>query len=324
MLSSNLTVRHTPSMKDTQSTVEAHDNPPWYAREPDGSIIFSGVPERLVGHPELVRRGIELDYAVKPGVVFESIAKDEGPGDRGFVVKALDLEDEELEIYERLLRCLDSPQNHTIPCEIVRSGHPMLIMPMLSSIDFVVTRYCKSFGNLADVFYQLIEGVAFLHKHRIAHMDLCFGNVGGALSSSASYHATLRRGRVYIYDFNTSRQFSRGPDSQHSITLPETQTPPPDGLTHFDPYSWDVYCLGVLFNELMDLYAEEKSNPPWLLHWYTRWLIASERGCRAVCRCRPTAQTALRVMSVVRWMVYALDWCSTSYQTFSTILSRAP
>ena len=176
MLSSNLTVRHTPSMKDTQSTVEAHDNPPWYAREPDGSIIFSGVPERLVGHPELVRRGIELDYAVKPvsltlssrdtmtdilsptqGVVFESIAKDEGPGDRGFVVKVLDLEDEELEIYERLLRCLDSPQNHTIPCEIVRNGHPMLIMPMLSSIDFVVTRYCKSFGNLADVFYQLIE-----------------------------------------------------------------------------------------------------------------------------------------------------------------------
>ncbi|KAJ8463610.1 hypothetical protein ONZ51_g10156 [Trametes cubensis] len=252
-------------MKDTQAVVEPHDNPPWYAREPDGSILCSGVPERLVRHPELVKRGIGLDYALKPGVVFESIAKDEGPGDRGFVVKVLDLEDEELEIYERLLGCLDSPQNHTIPCEIVRNGHPMLIMPMLSRMEQVIIGWCKSFGDLADVFYQLIEGVAFLHKHHIAHMDLCFGNVGGALSSPASYHAVLQLGRIYIYDFNTSRQFPCGPDSQCAITLPETQTPPPDGLTHFDPYSWDVYCLGVLLTEFMDLYAERKPSPPWIL-----------------------------------------------------------
>ncbi|KAI0658941.1 hypothetical protein C8Q70DRAFT_916692 [Cubamyces menziesii] len=303
---------------------ETQDNPPWYARDSDGSILYSGVPDRLAGHPELARRGIVLDYALKPGVVFESLAKDEGPGDRGFVVKVLDLEDEELEIYERLLSRLDSPQNHTIPCEIVRNGHPMLIMPMLSRMDLVIRRWCKSFGDLADTFYQLVEGVTFLHKHHIVHMDLCFGNVGAALTSPASYHAALQLGRIYIYDFNTSRQFTHGPNSQPAITLPETQTPPPNDLTHFDPYSWDVYCLGVLLNESMDLYAERKPSPPWLLRWYARWLIGNERGCRAVCRCRPTAQTALRVMSVIRWAVYALERCSTVYQTISSALSRAP
>ena len=53
-------------MADAKAVVEAHDNPPWYARHPDGSIHFSGVPDRLVRHPELVRRGIVLDDSLKP------------------------------------------------------------------------------------------------------------------------------------------------------------------------------------------------------------------------------------------------------------------
>ncbi|KAH9896640.1 hypothetical protein C8Q73DRAFT_686397 [Cubamyces lactineus] len=310
-------------MTNTEIVVQAHDNPPWYARNHDGSIHYSGVRGRLVNHPELVRRGIVLDDSLKPGVVFRSIAKDGGPADRGFVIKVLDLDDEELKIYERLLANLSSPRNHTIPCEIVRDGHPILIMPMISDIDSMITgRRCKSSSDLADIFYQLIEGVDYLHTHHIVHMDLCFGNVGGALPSPAAYHSALRLGRVYIYDFNSSRQFTRGPGSQPAITLPETQTPPPHGMTHFDPYSWDIYCLGILLNELIDIYAEEKPNPPWLLRRYARWLIGNERGCRAVCRCRPTARTALRVMSIVRLTVSALDWCSALYQKLPYTLRR--
>ncbi|KAH9896632.1 hypothetical protein C8Q73DRAFT_686338 [Cubamyces lactineus] len=304
-------------MKDTGVVSETHDNPPWYARNPDGSIHCSGVPDRLVDHPELLRRGIVLDDSLKPGVVFRSIAKDDGPAGRGFVVKILDLADEELEIYERLLGCLSSPQNHTIPCEIVRNGHPMLIMPMLSRIDLTTRRQCNRLSDLLDIFHQLTEGVAFLHKHHIVHMDLCLGNVGGALSTPASYHPSLQLGRIYIYDFNTSRQFTHGPGDQHAITLPESQTSPPNGITRFDPYSWDVYCLGHLLDELMDIYAERKPSPPWLLRWYARWLIGDERGCRAVCRCRPTAQTALRIMSLICWTLSTLEWCSTLYRKIS-------
>ncbi|KAJ8462841.1 hypothetical protein ONZ51_g10643 [Trametes cubensis] len=242
-------------MKDADKVSDVHDNPPWYARNPDGKIVLGAVPDRLLNHPELQRRGIVLRDSSKPGVVFRSFATDDGPPNRGFVVKVLDLNTQELEIYERLLDHVGSPQNHTIPSEIVRSGHPMLIMPMLSRIDMVMCQWSLSLSGLADIFYQLVEGVDYLHKHNIAHMDLCPGNVGGALAPQSDYHALLQLDRIYIYDFNTSRQFARGPGYQHAITLPETQVSPPNGLTHFDPYSWDVYCLGHLMNELMDVGA---------------------------------------------------------------------
>ncbi|KAI0658963.1 hypothetical protein C8Q70DRAFT_1154863 [Cubamyces menziesii] len=257
------------------------------------------------------------------GVVFRSFATDDGPPNRGFVVKVLDLNTQELEIYERLLDHVGSPQNHTIPCEIVRSGHPMLIMPMLSCIDMVMCQWSLSLSGLVDIFYQLVEGVNYLHKHNIVHMDLCPGNVGGALAPQSDYHASLQLDRIYIYDFNTSRQFARGPGYQHAITLPETQVSPPNGLTHFDPYSWDVYCLGHLMNELMDIYAEDHPSPPWLLRRYARWLIGHERGCQSACCCRPTVQNALRMMSVVRLSISVLQWYSTLYKTIVLAFHRS-
>ncbi|KAI0328456.1 hypothetical protein GY45DRAFT_1355149 [Cubamyces sp. BRFM 1775] len=311
-------------MKNLEIVSEASDNPPWYGRHEDGSIHYSGVPNRLLSHPELVRRGIVLHDALKPGVVFRTLAEHSG-ADYDYVVKVLDLEDEELEIYERLLDHISSPRNHTIPSELIRNGHPILIMPLIYDIhSMLFGRRCESFSKLAEILYQLVEGVYFLHTHHIVHMDLCFGNVGGTPPSPVPYRATLPPGRVYIYDFNTSRQFTRGPGSQPAITLPETQIRPPNGLTHFDPYSWDVYCLGVLLNGLMDMYAEDKPSPPWLLRRYAQWLIGNERGCRTVCRCRPTARTALCIMSIVRFMLSTLDSCATLYQRVLSIFRRTP
>ncbi|KAI0330092.1 hypothetical protein GY45DRAFT_1251577 [Cubamyces sp. BRFM 1775] len=303
-------------MKDADKPSDVDDNPPWYATTPDGDIIFGAVPDRLLCHPELQRRGIVLREPMKPGVAFRSFAIDDGPPNRGFVVKVLDLNTQELEIYERLLDHLDSPQNHTIPCEIVRNGHPMLIMPLLSRIEHMIAKRGSSLSGLLDIFYQIIEGVTYLHKHNIAHMDLCRGNVAGALKPQSDFHASLQLWRVYIYDFDTSLQFVHGPGRQHAITLPESQTPPPNGLTYFDPYSWDVYCLGHLLDDLMDQYVLwHKTSPPWLLRRYARWLIGNERGCRSVCRCRPTAQTALRVMAAIRLIFSVLRWYSTLRET---------
>ncbi|KAI0324124.1 hypothetical protein GY45DRAFT_1263479, partial [Cubamyces sp. BRFM 1775] len=220
--------------------------PPWIAYNPDGSIHFGGVPGRALHHPEIQRRGIKLAGALKPGVVFRA-----GPDGPQFIIKVLDLNTEELPIYERLLRESDKPHNHTIPCEIYREGHPLLIMPFLIPFDSLFIRDCLSLRRLLHIFQELAEGVEFLHKRRIAHLDICFNNIVGALAEHVSEHPSLICGRPYIIDFDTSRQLALGPGSHHAITLPPSQLPPPDGLKHFDPYSWDVYCLGQVYERAL-------------------------------------------------------------------------
>ncbi|KAL7279573.1 hypothetical protein ACG7TL_005973 [Trametes sanguinea] len=163
-----------------------------------------------------------------------------------YVVKAFDLNTEELQIYERLLGDLKRPANHTPPSEILRSTQPFLIMPVLSELTtYVLTDTSLRFG--LRVFYELIQGVEYLHDLHIAHLDIYPGNAMVALPYDATFHKSLVPDRIYIIDFDTARQFSLGPGVQPAIILPETQPHPPNGLTHFDPYSWDVYCLGRMF-----------------------------------------------------------------------------
>ena len=69
----------------------------------------------------------------------------------------LDLDTEELPIYERLLRELNKPRNHTIPCEIYREGHPLLIMPYLVQLDSLVIRDCTSLRRLLHILQELAE-----------------------------------------------------------------------------------------------------------------------------------------------------------------------
>ena len=47
------------------------DGPPWFAYDPDGEIRFGGVPDRLLHHPEILRRGIKLTNALKPVDLFQ-------------------------------------------------------------------------------------------------------------------------------------------------------------------------------------------------------------------------------------------------------------
>ena len=48
------------------SSASESGGPPWEAYNPDGSIHMGGVPERLLHHPEMQRRGIRLGYAMNP------------------------------------------------------------------------------------------------------------------------------------------------------------------------------------------------------------------------------------------------------------------
>lgn len=78
-----------------------------------------------------------------------------------------------------------------------------------------------------------------------------------AHAKHVSVHERVVANRLYIIDFGQSRQLSLGPGVQRAITLPETQIEPPDGLLHFDPYSWDIYCAG----RMMEYFVEVRCRP---------------------------------------------------------------
>ncbi|KAI0655848.1 hypothetical protein C8Q70DRAFT_1122396, partial [Cubamyces menziesii] len=225
------------------------DGPPWFAYDPDGEIRFGGVPDRLLHHPEIRRRNINLTDALKPGIVFRA-----GLDNPAYVVKVLNTDTEEMQIYDRLSGIHSSPK-HIVPAEIYREGHPLLIMPYLHNLTICLVVEGHTPAYLFDIFYQLVESLEYLHDLHIAHLDVCHDNFVVAVSEDAEAHPAVAPRRTYLIDFDTSRQLTLGPGVHSAITLPPTQITPPSGLKHFDPYSWDVYCLGHVFEDLMETYS---------------------------------------------------------------------
>ncbi|PIL34758.1 hypothetical protein GSI_02545 [Ganoderma sinense ZZ0214-1] len=263
------------------------------------------VPESLKSHPELVKRGIALDYSLNIGSVYATAVL-KPPY---FVVKVLNPANEEEAITDRLQHD-PSPRNHLIPCEIIRSDRSLLVMPYVREIDSPILRHSSPFMRLCvllKLFHQIAEGVDHLHRLRIAHIDLCFGNVMVAIDETEREHPRTTAGRVYIIDFDRSRQLDLGPGRQLPIELPSTQCKPPLNMKSFDPYSWDVYCMGKLFEQLTQEAFCLHSGPPWFLKKLCKWVIGDERGCSGVCRCRPTARRVALIFSVVRFAAGLLE-----------------
>ncbi|KAI0365012.1 hypothetical protein BV20DRAFT_1028777 [Pilatotrama ljubarskyi] len=282
------------------------EGPPWYVWDDTGEVTCVGVPERLQNHPDLRRRGLVAVDTLKPGFVYATSHRQQPQ----YVIKILDLDTQELAAYERLLQLNPAPPNHTLPCEITELGHPLLIMPYLGSVSSMLGPQRWSLYQLLSVSLQIVEGVEFLHRLHIAHMDLCIDNLVGAYPSDAKDHRGVESGKVYIIDFGSSMTLQLGPGEQWAVALPPTQVPPPNGLKHFDPYSWDVYCIADILQSLIELNAADKTN--WIARRYVQWLTGNERGCSGVCRCRPTAQRARQALTVIRAFVYISDLCMRS------------
>ena len=159
----------------------------------------------------------------------------------------------------------------------------------------------------------------YLHSRNIAHLDICLDNFVYDYKTDTN-GCRIPPGSPYFIDFETSQELPLGPGRQPAIELPPSQYPKPGGLTRLDPYSWDMYCVGILSNSvfqvcyhslLVDLVAltliqrvhKLKSSRSRVAGWYVRWLMGDERGCAGVCHCRPRARQARRVLVVVRWVV---------------------
>ncbi|KAH9846054.1 hypothetical protein C2E23DRAFT_744990 [Lenzites betulinus] len=287
-------------------------NPPWYVFSPDGEFDPGAIPDRLLHHPELQERGMVPVVPINPGVVFSTATYPD------FVIKVLNTDREELAIYNRLLNDMKRSNNHTIPFELTRTGHPLLIMPY---IDSILSMYHRNWSprEAMDVILQFVEGIDYLHSLHIVHMDICRMNVmaGTGEHVTAPLHQDVVKNRLYIIDFDSSKQFALGPGVQPAITLPETQTAKPNGLELLDPYSWDVYCIGRTLEGIVKYQYERSNNQPsWIVEQYIRWLIGNERGCPGVCRCRPTARTALRAIKLLVRVVDAMEGYRRMAHTF--------
>lgn len=72
-----------------------------------------------------------------------------------YAVKILDEKGTEAAFYEELLGYADVPQNHTLPCEIVRSGGSILIMPALTR--YLPLAFFWDLTKLLEFFVQMLE-----------------------------------------------------------------------------------------------------------------------------------------------------------------------
>ncbi|KAI0331344.1 hypothetical protein GY45DRAFT_1301071 [Cubamyces sp. BRFM 1775] len=274
-------------------------NPPWVERDENGKIMILEIPARLKSHPEVIRRGLEPIAPIKIGVVYRT------PDGRGpqYYIKILDTDTEEATIYQQLSRRID-PRNHTTPGELTPSeaGHPLLITPAMADLAAVI-RLKKTLPRTLSIFLQLMEGIEFMHSLRIAHMDICPGNLVATDIHISRLFPNLNvvPDRVYFIDFGSSLQLPLGPGSQHAITLPPSQYGLAYDITYFDPYSWDVYCAA--FAMLQALEACYGNDPPLIARLYVDWVKGKERGCTTVCYCRPTARRARQLLTGILWGV---------------------
>ncbi|KAJ8472633.1 hypothetical protein ONZ51_g8397 [Trametes cubensis] len=221
--------------------------PPWYDKDENGRIDVLAIPKRLRTHPEIQRRGIVLAEPPKPGSVYSTSTLH----DPQYAVKILRSETEERKIYEMLLVDIRNSHNHTLPAELTETGYPLLIMPRLWNYRTLHRGNEWSLYETLGYLLQVVEGVEYLHRLHIAHLDLCTGNILVSGPEDEPYHEGIVAYKIFIIDFDSAQRFKLGPGVQPAIQLPPSQTRPPNGLKHFDPYSWDVYCTGHVLNHIM-------------------------------------------------------------------------
>jgi len=167
---------------------------------------------------EHVYHGQVVDAFAREGYMLESNDEDEkgwGPLDQlkptmrhairsdgtEAIVKLLHPESNELGILQ-YLHSINSPDNHTIPLfGMLDNVQTFSILPEADPLDYgFASEMFRGRSEIVDFSRQLVEGIAFLHRHGIAHLDIKPQNI---VSLS---------GKLFIIDFDISVRVD-GPDA---------------------------------------------------------------------------------------------------------------
>ncbi|CAK5277681.1 unnamed protein product [Mycena citricolor] len=186
--------------------------------EPDALCHDSGLPENLF------RGARARDRSVK------------------VVVKAVHLHSRELGIIQTLARSplRDDPMNHCIPVldviELPEDDLAFIVMEQWSSQLVVDSDPCCLRLFLAAL-RQAIEHVAFMHRHRMAHLDISLRNL-----------LTDYRGHYAYIDYELSRKFE-ALESPRICNFRTTEVPPECETSNGDcpdAFKADVWAMGIL------------------------------------------------------------------------------
>ncbi|PPR07268.1 hypothetical protein CVT26_012428 [Gymnopilus dilepis] len=151
--------------------------------------------------------------------------------------------------------------NHTLPVlEWLRQDNLVFgVFPMVGR--WYDLPWFGSIGNILEFMGQIIEGVAFLHEHHIAHRDLFFSNFVSSWRSENEIPGgsdALFRTRYYIIDFEFAVCFAPDADPETrvvtgppvSFDVYERPAPPEMRKTApYCPFKADVWQLGCAFLE---------------------------------------------------------------------------
>ncbi|KAI0669469.1 kinase-like domain-containing protein [Trametes maxima] len=175
----------------------------------------------------------------------------------------------------QFLSSLEHPTNHCVPISDVLDD------PLDASMSLLVTQYLRPWndpeflvlGDVVDFVVQMLEGLAFLHSHRVAHRDIA--SVNTMMDGRALYpggHHPIWRDRSldaiedliplprsdntvkYFYvDFGLSAQF---PPGSSSFVIGDVgrdaEVPELSSTTPYDAFKADIYALGNLFHKELE------------------------------------------------------------------------
>jgi len=161
-------------------------------------------------------------------------------------------------------------QDHTIPAKLELCEKTVLIfMPLLRSTDAL--DYPSLNQNvLYEMMAQMIEGVRFMHYHRIAHVDISHENMMQSPTQRTWRGFEIIPLRPYFIDFGSSRHIPDGtsPVVEDFGTRGGRYSPPGD-RQRVHVFAHDIFCLGTAFDLLFSNaeYFPHFHRPPTLMNF---------------------------------------------------------